>query len=373
MELPWAGATAIGNRVYHNTGVGIQTSALTVVGNKVYGNATGIYSTGSGGRIADNLVYANVNRGIRIGETGGGTEVVNNTVYQPVGDAVRIEGGSSNVRLSNNILSVDAGYDISIDPNSQAGLASNYNLLHTGPGPNAFTGFWANVVRDTLGDWQSASGQDALSTAADPLFRDRDGADNILGFAGGQNGGADDNFHLRVFSPAIDHADAWAASTIDAEGLARSDDPGTTNSGRPDYVEHELAGSLFTPAGSPTGWRHSDASWSLALPFAFSFYDATHTSVTVSSEGFLHFAGPDPPHSGANSAEVLLRNRRIAPLWDDLRTDGAGDDIFVEALADQITIRWDATTVATGTDVDFSVTLFADGTFRFDYGPGTAA
>ena len=76
-----------------------------------------------------------------------------------MGDAIRIEGSSTNVRLRNNVLTVDAGYDISVDPNSQGGFTSDYNLLHTGPGPNAFTGFWGNVVRDTLGDWQTATGR----------------------------------------------------------------------------------------------------------------------------------------------------------------------------------------------------------------------
>src|SRR5262249_53316308 len=42
------------------------------------------------------------------------------------------------------------------------------------------------------------------------------------------------------------------------------------------------------------------------------------------------------------------------------------------SVANQVTIRWNATNEANGSDVQFSVTLFSSGQFRFDYGPGNA-
>jgi len=157
----------------------------------------------------------------------------------------------------------------------------------------------------------------------------------------------------------------------DLESMLRADDPGVANAGAPDYVEHGLGGSLFAATGTALGWRSDNTYWTLGLPFAFPFYDASYTSVTVSSEGLLQFAGSGSPWDPTNSAGELLTSRRIAPLWDDLRTNGAGDDIFVDTtVAGQVTIRWDATNAADASDVDFSVTLFADGTIRFDYGPG---
>ena len=69
----------------------------------------------------------------------------------------------------------------------------------------------------------------------------------------------------------------------------------------------------------------------------------------VSSRGFLKFAGPLDPNDGANSDAKLADNRIIAPFWANLRTDGTGNDIFVDvSVADQVTIRWNATSVADG-------------------------
>jgi len=72
--------------------------------------------------------------------------------------------------------------------------------------------------------------------------------------------------------------------------------------------------------------------------------------------------------------ETLKRNVRIAPLWDNLNTYVYGDtsyDIYVdEGTPGQVTIRWKARNAETGGDVNVSVTLFDDGTFRFDYGAG---
>ena len=130
-------------------------------------------------------------------------------------------------------------------------------------------------------------------------------------------------------------------------------------------------GNLFAAVGTARNWRSNDSFWTLTLPFAFPFYDASYTSVIVSSEGFLHFAGSGSTFDGANSTAKLLANRRIAPLWDNLRTDRPGDDIFVDtSIAGQVTIRWNATATADEGDVNFAVTLFQDGHFRFDYGPG---
>ena len=109
----------------------------------------------------------------------------------------------------------------------------------------------------------------------------------------------------------------------------------------------------------------------LPLPFAFPFYDGNFRSVTVSSRGFLQCGGTLDPTDAVNSDAKLLDNRLIAPFWADLRLDGPGNDIFVNtSVADQITIEWNATSVADGTAVNVAVTLFIDGHVRFDYGAG---
>ncbi len=112
--------------------------------------------------------------------------MINNTVYQEVGDAIRIQGSSQNVRLRNNILWVDAGYDLYVASDSQVGFNSDYNNLHTtGSGKLARWQLGDGSFRDfsTQVDWFYELGQDGHSQTADPLFVDRDGADNVLGFS----------------------------------------------------------------------------------------------------------------------------------------------------------------------------------------------
>ncbi|MFM8324561.1 MAG: hypothetical protein ACKN9U_06860, partial [Pirellulaceae bacterium] len=301
------------------------------------------------------------------------------TVYQPVGNAVLIEGYSSDVLLRNNILWVDAGYDIYVASDSKTGFSSNFNLLYTGPDVNANVGYWDQggvTKRDTLADWRLATGQDGRSIDSNPNFVDLDGADNVLGYSTigtGYNGGVDDNFYQARLSGAIDSADAWAAPATDILGRPRVNDPGVGNTGSSDYVQSGLGSSQFSVTGTAQGWRWNGTYWNLNFPsgFTFPFYESNYTSVSVSTEGFLYFSGPMSPSDNANTIDKLKANRIIAPLWDNLRTNGTGDDIFVDtSVAGQVTIRWNATNEANDADVNFSVTLMNDGTIQFHYGSG---
>ena len=380
-----------GNRVYNNSdqGIYLYDDQASAYGNVVYSNSIGIQAQylDSRGEIENNLVYANTNHGIWLGGVSG-PQIVNNTVYQEVGDAVHIQDSSSGVSLRNNILWVEAGYDIFVAANSQTGLDSSHNLFHQGVDPNAHVGVWNGTVQDTLVDWYAASGQDFYtdngdpaddeSREGDPGFVDINGTDNILGYstAGlGYDGGGDDNFYLSAGSPAIDRADWWVAPPGDMEGYARIDDPATPNLGSVGYVETSLGSSQFTASGSAKSWRSNDTYWTLTFPtgFTFPFYETSYASVTVSTEGFLKFSGSLVGGDGDNSLAKLQENRMIAPLWDNLRTNGTGDDIFVDdGTAGQLTIRWDATNEADGSDVNFAVTLFATGEIQFHYGSGNA-
>ncbi len=368
------------NRVYANTGVGIQDGIL-IERNAIYSNSIGVqmtyyagYYTG-GPTIRNNLIYANSNAGVILSAYyyGTTTSLTNNTIYQPVGDAVRLAGTRYNT-LRNNILWVESGYDFNVESDSQTGFNTDYNLLNQGADSRAHAGFWNNVVEDTLADWQTATGQEAHGLDGNPGFVDLDGADNVLGYTtarGGYDGGRDDNFYRVKRSVAIDRGDVWSAPPTDIEGFTRRDDPGTPNQGAPDYIETSQASSLFTTSGTAKNWRSDSTYFQLALPFTFPFYESTYTSLYVSTEGFLYFSGPMSAGDGANTQAKLLANRIIAPLWDDLRTNGAGDDIFVDtSVADQVAIRWNATNSADNSDVNFAVTLFASGKVQFHYGAG---
>ena len=70
------------------------------------------------------------------------------------------------------------------------GLSSNYNDLFA-TGTDGFTGFFNGVLQFTLSDWQTATGQDANSFSANPLFVNPNG------------NAATVDLHIQAGSPAI--------------------------------------------------------------------------------------------------------------------------------------------------------------------------
>ncbi len=370
--------TVSNNRVYNNSFVGITAESYSqVIGNYVYSNATGIMAWPNFiGAINSNLVYANTNRGLLI-QGANGAQFYNNTLYQTVGDGIRIDSSSQNLRIYNNIIWVLAGYGLYVDANSQVGQNFDNNLFYRGVAGAAFVGFWNSGNRTTLADWQTASAKDANSLEANPGFVDIDGADNNLGYdiVRKIDGGQDDNFYRTRNSPAIDRGSSWFSAKTDIETFGRFDDAATTNAGGVEYAPTVAASTLFGPAavGTAQNWRADDGVWSLALPFTFNFYGVSYTTVNVSSNGLLQFGSATGAGSGVNSTANLVSGVRIAALWDDLRTDGNADDVFVDtSRANQVTIRWNATNKADDGDVQFATTLYSDGRIQFDYGPGNA-
>ena len=234
-----------GNRLYNNSSAAVFVQfAGPVFGNQIYSNAvgvqTGIFYSGS---IYDNLIYANTDDAILVQSTlnPAGVTISSNTVYQPLGDAVAIEAGSSNASVDNNILYVLAGYAIYVAPDSETGFSSDSNDLFKGIDPNAHIGFWtangSGMTLDTLSAWQAASGTDAHSISADPLFLDITGADTILGYAqvagAFRDGGPDDNFFVDAGSPAIDSGSSWLSPPTDLTGDA--------SPGRSRHAQHRIA------------------------------------------------------------------------------------------------------------------------------------
>ena len=229
------------NRVFHNGSWGIETyQGAELKRNKVYSNDGGISVLSPSYRpppvrIENNVVYDNANDGIKLTTTDSETELVNNTVYTPVGNALKVAGSSRGPAIRNNILWVDAGYCVYVESQAQSGFDCDYNVFYHGLDPNAHVGYWDSTDQDGLATWQSASAGDANTVFGPPKIVKRDGADDVLGYKtdGEQDydGGEDDNFHLGIFSPAIDAADEPPAPLLDAEGNTRMDDATIPNRG----------------------------------------------------------------------------------------------------------------------------------------------
>ena len=192
----YGGVTLSGNRVYRNTGTGIEIGSyadgVAVQRNVVYSNGAGILDASRSSLMSNNLVYANTQYGMWF--SGGSHEIVNNTIYQASGLGLRIGDGASNNRIRSNIIWTEVGAAVTVDGSSQNGFASDFNILRSGRGP---VGIWQGVARPTLANWRSATLQDGHSLAQDPAFVDADGADGKYGYVSASSDGRDDNFHIQ--------------------------------------------------------------------------------------------------------------------------------------------------------------------------------
>jgi Fungalysin metallopeptidase (M36) len=145
---------------------------------------------------------------------------------------------------------------------------------------------------------------------------------------------------------------------------------------RPAY-SMQLEGSSFPLATeTPLNLRGDNAARTIELPFGFPFYSRLVTSIWITTNGLITIGHANP--GGGNSQTTLNSYAAIAPLWDDLRTDGSaqpGEDIYMSRPSpDSIRFRWIAESLRPGSPngdpVNFAVTLFENGNIVFHYGSG---
>ncbi len=135
------------------------------------------------------------------------------------------------------------------------------------------------------------------------------------------------------------------------------------------YLESAQANS-FTTSGTARGWHADDNYWGLNLPFDFPFFGNVYTQCWVDSNGKINFDQLGSDFS--DTTNELIVARMIAVLWDDLVTDTSPEDIYVDSGPAAITIRWQAHYYSSGTPVNASLSLNADGQIRMRYGSGNA-
>ncbi len=137
------------------------------------------------------------------------------------------------------------------------------------------------------------------------------------------------------------------------------------------YTRQVLPVPGYTITGVAQNWRAHDGVWELTLPFAFPFYDRSYTKVYVNANGFLDLH--DAELGEYNNSDAYLRvAKRIAPLWDDIYTQGPGGDIYVDATSvpGRVTIGWRGHTWNGDAPLEFGVSLDQNGSIFFRYGAG---
>lgn len=136
-------------------------------------------------------------------------------------------------------------------------------------------------------------------------------------------------------------------------------------------INHEYVGE-----GAAFGLQADDDYISYLLPFDFPFFGEiipTNNFIYISSNGYVDFS-PDSNHADyANSSAKLAANKRIAPCWADLKTNGSvqeGEDVYICESMDNLVIRWVAETYGDAEPVNFELVLYRDGRIQFNYNGG---
>jgi len=135
------------------------------------------------------------------------------------------------------------------------------------------------------------------------------------------------------------------------------------------FYDETLIENEFLAGGQAQGWQADDQSWQYQLPFSFPFFGQQYDSVYVSSNGYLDFTNSTSFYQ--NSPEVFKSRVMIAPLWDDLITNGTSqqdEDIYIHSPSpDSLCFRWAGERYETGDPINVEIILYEDGRVQFNY------
>ena len=200
--------------------------------NVLSGNGLGVLVTGSALSLHHNRFFDN-GSAIKV-DGASGIDIYNSDFLQGGAQAIWVTGNSEDVTVHENIfvLYEDQNYDVGsafrVDSNSQTGFASDWNLFQFQD--SSTFGRWSSQYVDDLAAWAAASGNDANSLEADPMFVDRAGPDGVAGYDWDQgvDRSADDDLRLMLGSPAIDRGNPLADFNLEPEDNGNRVDIGWT-------------------------------------------------------------------------------------------------------------------------------------------------
>ena len=207
------------SNLYHN-GINIMPKPTKVqsmfTGNDVrynicYNNKNGIYMRcQEHNEINNNLICENIRNGIVFAYQpavspyvyAGYTKVYNNTIVDNGTNGIQ-NAAATHLTIKNNLIAYNGSDEIRIARGRTVGHDIDYNLFYD----SIITFQWDGNYYKTLSSWRSASGQDANSIEADPIFTDR----------------SNDDYHITSQSFAIDKGKDLSPESIikDLDGISR--------------------------------------------------------------------------------------------------------------------------------------------------------
>src|SRR5438552_5661468 len=150
------------------------------------------------------------------------------------------------------------------------------------------------------------------------------------------------------------------------------------------YISSTSSPAALSTGGMGLAMNCDDCFKTRSLPFAFSFFGTSYSSVTVSSNGNIYFVPPTPPTRPNGDADDvrsstadLSRFRMIAGMWDDLdlRTSRRADaDVFVvQPDSTHAIFRWQGVQFGDGVNgdpINFEIELSSNSIIKTRYGSG---
>jgi len=390
---------------------GLAGTPFLVANNLVAVFGTGILSSGAANdyvRYVHNTIQG-ARAGLLLEDSGTNTEILSNILMGGSPQGAGVPSAALNVIDPTDI----ANSDTNVFPKDRPLMAP---ICH-----------WNGTNYNTLADCQAASGHDASTTSANVTFVDSDdlhlsvafdqdlrlavapqpdvttdvdgatrgtlftyrGADVVTPFPNAVTSVSPASLALAAAPGATDPAlvtithdsgtDAVPYRMLPvtdlgvavAAGLGATDYAvvDRTDLGRPDvdFIDIRSTGTLV-----PFSFSADDEEEDVALPFAFPFYDATYTSVRISTNGVLSVL-PFTEDAFENTVlpDAAAPNGLIAPLWDDLRLGNTTQGfVYTELLSDgRFVVQWDDVERfgESTSSLTFQVLLSPDGTIEFEY------
>ena len=142
------------------------------------------------------------------------------------------------------------------------------------------------------------------------------------------------------------------------------------------YTIAQIGGSIV-PGTTDIGNHGDDTVTTIALPFSYTLYDQTFTSINLSSNGNAQFTTTDATFTN-QCLPWLTHNYSIYPYWDDLYLVNSGFGIFTSISGTApnriFNIEWRAQYFPGSGSAGFELRLY-EGQTRFDviYGTVTTA
>ena len=140
------------------------------------------------------------------------------------------------------------------------------------------------------------------------------------------------------------------------------------------YTIAQIGGSIV-PGTTDIGNHGDDTVTTIALPFSYTLYDQTFTSINLSSNGNAQFTTTDTTFTN-QCLPWLTHNYTIYPYWDDLYLVNSGFGIFTSISGTApnriFNIEWRAQYFPGSGSAGFELRLY-EGQTRFDVIYGTVS